>query len=61
MRSASAAERRYVTVLEWTHSRDGVDLRWSLAMAKRDAESWAVIIAEAEAGVPLGETVKKHG
>jgi hypothetical protein len=31
-------------------------------MAKRDAESWAAIVAEAEtAGVPHGETAKKHG
>jgi hypothetical protein len=31
-------------------------------MAKRDAESWAAIVAEAEtAGVPHGEIAKKHG
>ncbi len=31
-------------------------------MAKRDAESWAAIVAEAEtSGVPHGETAKKHG
>jgi hypothetical protein len=31
-------------------------------MAKQDAESWAAIVAEAEAaGVPHGEIAKKHG
>ena len=31
-------------------------------MAKRDAESWAAIVAEAEtSGVSHGETAKKHG
>jgi hypothetical protein len=31
-------------------------------MAKRDAESWAAIVAEAEtAGVPHGKTAEKHG
>ena len=51
-----------VTVPEWTPSQDSACLRLSLAMAKRDAESWAAIVAEAEtAGAPHGETAKKHG
>jgi hypothetical protein len=56
------SDGEYVTVPEWTPSQDSVGLRWSRAMAKRDAESWAAIVAEAEtAGVPHGETAKKHG
>jgi hypothetical protein len=52
----------YVTVPEWTPSQVLVGLRWSRSMAKRDAESWAAIVAEAKsAGIPLGETAKKHG
>ena len=51
-----------VTVPEWTPSRDNADLRLSRAMAKRDAESWAAIVAEAEtSGVPHGETAEKRG